>query len=324
MQSEYGGTVTPSPATCAVVLYLLAVSSPATAQPPVEAKSDGFGAEWSELLPDFMNATSLEEIRAVVANGIGSDDPNTVERTLRQIGVIGFLGTIEDLRSNIPDDFSEPHPRFEPLRRQFSTIPGLRDRLMESIRKGPDLDKNWTPAEAEPAFMSETELRQLAQWGFVEQALVAYFPQDPVVHDFLIDWWRRGDPAYRVPVLLYTGRFRSDAAEEIYIASLGAPGPVGVVAAAKGLALCGSDTGLDALVTNLDRRDSTLETIVEAIATYGMRVRPHLGSLIELGEELEAYDTDDNDPFALDAWRKQTIIRTLTRLSTQFETADGD
>ncbi len=322
MQSEYGGTVTPSPATFAVVLYLLAVSSPATAQPPVEAKSDGFGAEWSELLPDFMNTTSLDEIRATVAKGIGSDDPDTVERTLRQIGVIGFLGTIEDLRSNIPDDFSEPHPRFEPLRRQFSTIPGLRDRLIESVRKGPDLDKNWTPAEA--ASMSETELRQLAQWAFVEQALVVYFPQDPVVHDFLIDRWRRGDPDYRVPVLLYKGRFRSDSAEEIYIASLGDPGPVGVVAAAKGLALSGSDAGLQALVNNLDRRDFTLETIVEAIATYGMRVRPHLGSLIDVREELEAYDTDDNDPLALDAWRKQTIIRTLSRLSAQFETANGD
>ena len=124
--------MTPSTATRAVVLYL-AVSSPATAQPPVEAKSDGFGSEWSELLPDLRNTTSLEEVRAVVAKGIGSDDPDTVERTLRQIGVIGFLGTIEDLRSSIPDDFSEPHPRFEPLRRQFFTIPGLRDRLMESI-----------------------------------------------------------------------------------------------------------------------------------------------------------------------------------------------
>ena len=73
-------------------------------------------------------------------------------------------------------------------------------------------------------------------------------------------------------------------------------------------------------MTNLDRRDFTLETIVEAIATYGMRVRPHLGSLIELGEELEAYDADDNDPLALDSWRKQSIIRTILRLSEQFET----
>lgn len=317
--------MTPSTATCAVVLYLLAVSSPATAQPPEEAKSDSSGAEWwSELLPDFADLTSLEEVRTIVVKGIGSDDPDTVKQTLSQIGAIGFWGTIEDLRSNIPDDYAEPHPRFEPLRRQISTIPGLRDRLIESIRKGPDLGENWTPAEAKPASMSGAELRLLAQWVFVEQALVVYFPQDPVVHDFLIDWWRRGDPAYRVPVLLYTGRFRSDAAEAVYIASLGAPGPVGIVAAAKGLALCGSDAGLQALVTNLDRRDFTLETIVEAIATYGMRVRPHLGSLIELGEELEAYDTDDDDPLTLDAWRKQTIIRTLSRLSAQFETADGD
>ena len=114
--------------------------------------------------------------------------------------------------------------------------------------------------------MSETERRKAETWSLAGLALAIYFAQDPVVHDFLIDWQRRDDEGHSFAVLLYSGRFRSKAADEIRIASLPAGNTAHAVAAAKGLALSGTDTALAALVANLGRRDFALLTIVEAIA----------------------------------------------------------
>lgn len=68
----------------AAVLCLLLVSSAALAQPPEDTKPDSPGAGFADLIPDFANTTSLEEMQTVVAKGIGSDDPETVESTLRR------------------------------------------------------------------------------------------------------------------------------------------------------------------------------------------------------------------------------------------------
>lgn len=280
------------------------------------------GEAWSELIPDFANITSAEEARAVVLKGIGSDDSEVVESTLRQIGVIAMLGTMEDHGPGIPDDFKERHPRFEPLRQQFSTIPGLRRRLIDYVRNGAQQTKRWTEPAVEYASLSDTERRELETWAMVGYALVGYFPQDPVVHDFLIDWWRRSEDRHDFAMLLYIGRFRSKAAEEIHIASLRTGHWADAEAAAKGLALSGSDAALAALAANLDRRDSSLQTIVEAIATYGDRAKPHLDSLLDLREELEAYVADEGDPLALDSWRKRSITETITSLAAEFETPD--
>ena len=307
----------------AAVLCLLLVSSPALAQPPEETKPDSPGAGLADLIPDFANTTSLEEMQAVVAKGIGSDDPETVESTLRQIGVLAMLGTVEDAHDDIPDDFAETHQRFDPLRRQFAAVPGLRECLIEFVRNGAEEAKGWTQP-VEYASMSETERRKAETWSLAGLALAIYFAKDPVVHDFLIDWQRRDDEGHNFAVLLYSGRFRSKAADDIRIVSLPAGNTVHAVAAAKGLALSGTDTALAALVANLHRRDSALLTIVEAIATYGIRAKPHLDSLLDLREELEAHVADENDLRALDPWRKQSIIETITELATQFENAARD
>ena len=172
--------------------------------------------------------------------------------------------------------------------------------------------------------MSETERRRALTRGLAAIALTVYFPQDPMVHDFLIDWRHRDDDGYSFAVLLYSGRFRSKAADEIRIASLRTGHTADAVAAAKGLALSSTDAALAALVANLDRRDFALLTIVEAIATYGIRAKPHLDSLLELREELETHVADEDDLLALDSSRKQSITETITDLATQFENAARD
>ena len=143
---------------------------------------------------------------------------------------------------------------------------------------------------------------------------------------FLIDWWHREDEGHGIAGLLYiySGRFRSKAAGEIRIASLRTGHTADAVAAAKGLALSGTDAALVALVANLDRRDFALLTIVEAIATYGIRAKPHLDRLLDLRDELETHVADEDDLLALDSWRKQSIIETITELATQFENATRD
>lgn len=308
----------------AAVLCLLLVGSAALAQPPEETKPDSPGDTFADLIPDFANTTSLEEMQAVVAKGIGSDDPQTVESTLGQISVLAMMGTVEDFHDDIPDDFAEPHQRFDPLRRQFGAVPGLRERLIEFVRDVAEEARPPIEPEVEFASVSEIERRKALTRGLAAIALAVYFPEDPVVHDFLIDWRNRDDDGYSFAVLLYSGRFRSKAADEIRIASLRTGHTADAVAAAKGLALSGSDAALAALVANLDRRDFALLTIVEAIATYGIRAKPHLDSLLELREELETHVADEDDLLALDSWRKQSIAETITELATQFENAARD
>ena len=63
-----------------------------------------------------------------------------------------------------------------------------------------------------------------------------------------------------------------------------------------------------------------MQTIVEAIATFGDRAKPHLESLLDLREELEAYVADEDDLLALDSWRKQSIFETITSLAAESET----
>lgn len=315
----------------AAALCLLMISPAALAQQPDEAEPHTPRSTFADVIPDFANTTSVEEMQAVIRKGIGSDDPETFEHTIRQIGAFAIFGTVEDFRTDIPDGFKEPHQRFEPLRRQFAAVPGLKERLMEFLRSdalleknSALLDRNWTDPEVEYASLSEAERQQLLTLSSAQLALVVYFPQDPAVHDLLIDWWRRADDAHGLATLLYAGRFKSEPADEIRIAALHAPGTAGAVAAAKGLALSGSDAALAALVANLDRRDFALQTIVEAIATYGDRAKPHLDSLLDLREELEAHVADEDDLLALDPWRKRSINETIARLSVQFETADND
>lgn len=304
------------------VLCLLFVGSAATAEPPKESKPKTMGEAWSELIPDFANATSAEEARAVVLKGIGSDDSEVIRETVYQIGIIAMLATMEDYMPKIPDDFRDPPQRFEPLRRQISTIPALRERLVEFVRNGAEQARHSAEPEVEFASLSETERRPLETWSLAGLALVAFFPQDPMVHDFLIDWWQREEDGHGFAMLLYTGRFRSQAADEIRMASLRTGNPADAVAAAKGLALSGSDAALAALVANLDRRDFALQTIVEAIATYGARAKPYLGTLLDLREELEAYVADEGDPLALDSWRKRSTNETITSLAAEFESLD--
>lgn len=308
----------------AAFLCLLLISPAALAQPSDETKPDTQLSTFADVIPDFANTTSVEEMQAVIGKGIGSDDPEKFGEMLRQIGAIAMLGTVEDFHTDIPDGFKEPHQRFEPLRRQFAAVPGLRERLMEFVRDSADLDRIWTDPEVEYDSLSEAERQQILTWSSARLALPVYFPQDPAVHDFLIDWWRQVDDASGLATLLYSGRFKSEPADEIRIAALHAPNMADAVAAAKGLALSGSNAALAALVANLNRRDHALQTIVEAIATFGHQAKPHLDSLLDLREELDAYVADEDDLLALDPARKQSIVETVARLAAELEMLDDD
>lgn len=310
----------------AAVLCLLLVSSAAPAQPPEDPKSHSWDEAWAKLFrreaPDFADFKNEEEARAVLLKGIRSDDREVLEHMLRQIGFIAMMGSMEDMMHGIPDDFADPP--LGSLGRKLSTVPGLRGHLIEYAKKSGQQAERRIESGVEYASLSDAERQQLETWSMTMYALAAYFPQDSVVHDFLIDSWPRGGLDHRMAVFLYVGRFRSKAADEIYIAALEGRDPGVALVAAKGLALSGSDAGLVALVRNLDRRDSALYTVVQAIATFGERARPHFDSLIDLREALEDHVPDMDDPWALHSFRKRSINDTIAGLITQYENVAGD
>ena len=311
---------------CAAFLCLLLAGSALRAQTTEETKSNSWDEAWAELFrreaPDFADFQSEEEARAIVVKGIGSDDPEVFEQTLRQIGFIAMMGSMQDMMHGIPDDFADPP--LGSLGRQFSTVPGLRGHLIDYAKNSGQQASRLIESGVEYASLSDTERQQLETRSMTMLALAAYFPQDSVVHDFLIDSRPHGDLDHGMAVLLYVGRFRSEAADEIYIAALEGRDPGTALVAAKGLALSGSDAGLVALVRNLDRRDSALGTLVQAIATFGERARPHFDSLIDLREKLEAHVADEDDPYALHSYHKRSIGDTIAGLATQLESTAGD
>ncbi|MCY3841545.1 MAG: hypothetical protein OXH09_23365 [Gammaproteobacteria bacterium] len=250
---------------------LLAIAGSGARAQPAETESDPWGAAWSELirkeLPDFANVKSDEEARAVVRDAISSDDPKVLEETFRQIGFIAMLASVQDMMLDIQEDFAKSQLRQGSLGRRFSNVPGLRGHLIDFLRSGAEQTRHWTDPEAEYASLSDAERRRLDTWSLAWAALAACFPQDPVVHDVLIDA-ERADPDHGMALVLFVGRFRSDAADEIYVAALDGDPGIAVVAA-KGLALSGSDAALAALMRNLDRRDAALVTVVQAITTLG-------------------------------------------------------
>ena len=308
------------------VSLLLALPSSAARAQPAETQSDPWGAAWSELirkeLPDFANVESDEEARAVVRDAISSDDPEVLEETFRQIGFIAMLASMQDMMVDMREDFAKSHLRQGSLGSRFSNVPGLRGHLIDFLRNGAEQTRYWRDPEAEYASLSDAERRRLDAWSLAWAALAACFPQDPVVHDVLIDA-ERADPDHGMALVLYVGRFRSDAADEIYVAALDGDPGIAVVAA-KGLALSGSDAALAALLKDLDRRDFALVTVVEAITTFGDRARPHVDSLIELREELDDHVADGDDPFALHSYHKRSIANTIARFSAGLETLDDD
>ena len=303
---------------------LLAIAGSGARAQPAETESDPWHAAWSELirkeLPDFANVKSDEEARAIVLRGIGSDDPEVLEEMFRQIGFIAMLASMQDMMLDIRDDFRRSPLQHGSLGRQFSNVPGLRGPLIDFLRNGADQTRHWTDPEAEYASLSDAERRRLDTWSLAWAALAACFPQDPVVHDVLIDA-RRADPDHGMAVVLYVGRFKSEAADEVYIAALDGDPGIAVVAA-KGLALSGSDAAMAALMRNLDRRDAALVTVVQAITTFGDRARPHVESLIELGEELDDHVADEDEPFALHSYHKRSIAETIAGFSAGLGTLD--
>ena len=307
--------MTPSiPLTCGLVLCLVsghssnaAVSDQRTISPSAVAGFERFLTD----MPDLAKMSD-EEAMAFVQDGIRGDDPDT---PILAIGMIAMFGSMEDWMPALAEDFRGVPGRLETPRRQFSAVPDLRDFLMDYVGSSSQEAEELTKLTVErQEFTWDAPTQRLMALTMGSVALAAYFPKDPVVHDFLIDWWHRDSDA-RIVQMLYTGRFTTEAADEIRITALDSDNIVSVVAAAKGLALSGRDTGLTALLANLHRRDFALLTVVEAIASFGVQAQPDLPHLVTLQQELDTHVSDSNDLFALDPWRVNMIVDAIDTLA---------
>ena len=287
-------------------------ASAATADKPTIAQSDfaDFGRFLADL-PDFASMSD-KEVVDFVQDGIHGDDPDS---TVLAIGTIAMLGGIEDWRPELAPDFRALPERLETARRQFSAVPDLSDFLIDYVGSSSQEVKELTErVTGRQELAWDPQMRRLTALTMGSLALAAYFSLDPVVHEFLIDWWQR-DADTQIVQLLYAGRFTTEAADEIRIASLDSDNIVSVIAAAKGLTLSGRDTGLTALLANLHRRDFALLTVVEAIASFGVQAQPHLPHLVTLQQELDSHVSNSNDLFALDPWRVNMIVDAIDTLA---------
>ncbi len=237
--------------------------------------------------------------------------------------------------------------------RSFGDIPGLREVLIALFREKVDESGGEIPRLKLPREVDEAEEREILQdpekfeewlnegnppvWTEIPAILAAIFPGDLDVHDLI---WEVHDPAQPGTTLLMLemGGFVTPEATEFRIERLFMENFVnpseGTISyafeAARGLGVCQSDEGFEALVRRLSLTlDAVLASfVVEAIVAYGARALIHRERLEEIGKQFGvSADMGESQPpeetlgsynTRAPSWRLYFALRNLDRLS-KFE-----
>ena len=223
------------------------------------------------------------EMNDIVFAGIHSDDEALVRHTVENL--TWELVMVEGRRDQIENAANAE--RAAALRdgihrtRDFAAVPGLRDFLLDYVRRGVAKD-GWQSVFAPDKDMAEQPL-----WGIVPGVHTLYFPADPELEKLLIEAYRAlrhesPDAAGYVLHLLNVGRFASVELEATRIEALEHPAAWVAASAAAGLGASLTDEGLAALGASLGRRDEALGEIVLAVLAHGARAKPYLPVLRQL------------------------------------------
>ena len=166
--------------------------------------------------------------------------------------------------------------------RDFATVPGLRDFLLDYVRQGVAKD-GWQSAIVGVG-QNATER---PDWTTAPGTLLTYFPADPEVEKLLLEFYRalrqeNPDDASHALHLLNIGRFASAELEATRIEALEHPAAWVARHAAAGLGTSLTDEGQAALGAGLGQRDEALGEIVLAVLAHGARAKPYLPALRQL------------------------------------------
>ena len=226
------------------------------------------------------------QMNDLIFAGLHSRNPEVVDRV---VAAVNLEASYRDHRGgDYTARFREVMAKRE---RDLVRVPGIRDFLMDYARDG--LAKHgWTPV-AELTF----EYLDSNHWEQAFGTLATYFPGDPQVRQLLRETYgSREDAAnrqYGLIIMLNKGSFLDAEADAVRAEQLGNPDPAWAGAAARGLAMSGTEAGLAAMADAVLRRQDGLDEIVTAMGMYGAAAAPHLAALLDARADAEP-------PFGLD------------------------
>ena len=220
------------------------------------------------------------EINDLIFAGLHSDNPKAVDLAViavnREAKYRSFRG-------------GEYTPWFREMigkrERDLVRLPGLRDFLIDYARKGLAAH-GWR-------LVGEATIRPTgaSPWHRAFATLTNYFPGDLEVRRLL-----RGSYAVRADVadrqhelmnLLNNGLFIDAEANALRVEQLANPEPTWAGNAARGLAMSGTEAGLNAMADAALRREDGVEEIVTAMGMYGAVAAPHLAELLRSRADAE-------------------------------------
>ena len=262
-------------------------------------------ATYARLVEDMFDYERVSDARIgrIVSEGISSTDSKIVDATVTAIVAESLAQELQHWTQHIGPASANNGVMVPERGRQLNEVAGLRDHLLESAGKH--------MRRVDPTIDFGFPL-----WMGCLTALAVHFPGDPFVHDLLLDSMDDiGDVKGLHNVVLRSlnvGLFDTEAADEIRLNSLQHGSPSIVIHAARGIALTRPKDGLQALVSNLGRRDGALFHIVEAIESYGSDAALYVERLKSLQLELESVG-------AIVSWQRLRISESISRLSLRSD-----
>ena len=273
------------------IFLLLAACAAGTfaAQPGSDAEVE----RYERLMDDIRDFERYDnaEMNDLIFAGLHSGNPRVVELT---IAAMNRESRSRELRRDVDVLDGKFRDQLGKRERDLAHVPGLKNFLIDYAAEG--LAKHGWKA------LGKFDFYERNLWNLAFPLLVDYFPGDPdvrrLLHASLADDPDAADMPHYLMNLLNTGLYMDEAADEVRLAVLADPTTDWAGSAARGLAMTGSEAGLEAMGRNLWRRGHPLRDIVAAMGSYGARAAPHMAALRELGPE-ERKSLTMSDPPAL-------------------------
>lgn len=259
------------------ILLLLAAYAAGTAA--VQPTSDPAVERYERLMDDILDFERYHnaEMNDLIFAGLHSDNPRVVELT---IAAMNYESRSGDLRRDVDvhANFREGLGKRE---RDWARVPGVRDFLIEYASDG--LAQHGWKA------IGEMDFYERNLWRLAFRLVASHFPGDPAVRRLLrtsfADDPDAADRQYHLMNLLNRGLYMDEEADQVRLAVLADATTDWAGSAARGLAMTGSEAGLEAMGRNLWRRGRALGEIATAMGSYGAKALPHMAALRELGPE---------------------------------------
>ena len=258
-----------------IFLLVVAWAAATFAAPPA---SDPEVKRYERLIDDVRDFERYgnAEMNDLIFAGLTSVNPRVVELT---IAAMHMESQYRDLRRNVDGLNAEMRDDLGKRERDLDQVPGVKDFLIGYAKDG--------LAEHGWGALGEFDFYERNLWNLTFGLLVDYFPGDPdirrLLHASLAENPDAADRQFYLMNLLNAGLYMDEEADDVRMAVLADPTTNWAGSAAHGLAMTGSEAGLEAMGRNLWRRGHALREIATAMGSYGAEALPHMAALSAIG-----------------------------------------